>query len=157
MKQSLIINGNKFSIQKEQKPKEKTLKTFNQNITQFNPNNTGVVTPREISELQGSLIELNNDDFNPTERTSKIDMRSRLYNIEISSILVIDMLIKMKFLPSSTTGLTSQKKRLAVSLMGKGREEIVQIVGGKREHEQMVGGMGFGSKLKGLFGGNNNV
>lgn len=106
----------------------------------------GVITPKEISELQGSLQELNNDDINSQNRTSGIDLRTRLYNTEISSITVLDTLVQFNFLPLSIVPFTLQKKRLAVSLKGKGREEIVNIVQGKRESDQNVGG-------KGLFGG----
>lgn len=104
----------------------------------------GIISPTEISELQGSLIELNNDEFDMNSRMSKIDMRTRLYNIEITSILAIDTLTAFRFLPDTISPLTTQKKRLAVSLNGQGRKEIVDIVGGKREHDQ-------GSSIMGGF------
>ena len=121
---------NKYNIIKDEN------KIKSNEIEQFNPyvkDDAGIVASKEISELQGSLIELNNDNFNEYTRMSGIDLRSRLYPIEITSILAIDTLTSFKFLPTSLIPLTLQKKRLAVSLNGKGREEIVNIVSGKRE------------------------
>lgn len=106
---------------------------------------SGIVNSPEISELQGSLQELNNDDINPVDRTSGIDLRTRLHNTEIASITVLDTLVQFNFLPMSIVPFTLQKKRLAVSLKGKGRGEIVDIVKGKRDDDVQKG--------SGLFGG----
>jgi len=99
-------------------------------------NNNGIITPTEISELQGSLQELNNDTVDVMNRTSGIDLRTRLYNTEIASITVLDTLVAFNFLPMSIVPFTLQKKRLAVSLKGKGRDEIVELVAGKRDAEE---------------------
>jgi len=104
---------------------------------------SGVITPTEISELQGSLQELNNDSVNPLSRNSGIDLRTRLFNTEIASITVLDTLVAFNFLPMSIVPFTLQKKRLAVSLKGKGRDEIVEIVGGKRESDIQKSSGGF--------------
>lgn len=109
----------------------------------------GIITPSEISELQGSLIELNNDKFDDLQRTSGIDLRTRLFSCEIASIVVLDTLVSFKFLPISISPLTLQKKRLSVSLNGQGRKEIVDIVQGKRDNDIEKGGLG--SRIKGLF------
>jgi hypothetical protein len=108
----------------------------------------GVVTPTEIGDLQGSLIELNKDDINLKDKTSGIDLRTRLHPIEISAIVVLDNLVTLKFLPPSVIPVTLQKKRLNVSMAGKGREEIVKIVQGKTEQDALKGG----GMTKGLFG-----
>ena len=93
----------------------------------------GVITATEVSELQGSLQELNNDTVSPITRNSGIDLRTRLHNSEIASITVLDTLVAFNFLPMSIVPFTLQKKRLAVSLKGKGRDEIVELVAGKRD------------------------
>jgi len=93
----------------------------------------GIIHANEVSELQGSLQELNNDTVSPITRNSGIDLRTRLYNSEIASITVLDTLVAFNFLPMSIVPFTLQKKRLAVSLKGKGRDEIVELVAGKRE------------------------
>jgi len=67
---------------------------------------------------------------------SNIDMRSRLHYSEISSLLAIDTLVAFAFLPHKCLRMTRQKKRLSVSLKGKGREEIVDLVAGKRTLEK---------------------
>jgi len=108
----------------------------------------GIITPNEISELQGSLQELNNDAVNPLSRTSGIDLRTRLFNSEIASITVLDTLVAFNFLPMSIVPFTLQKKRLAVSLKGKGRDEIVELVAGKRETDVKASSGFFGSMFK---------
>ena len=118
----------------------------------YNPNNneTHIVEPTELGE---SLKELNDDTLDKHSRMSGIDMRSRLHYTEISSILGVDTLVMFRLLPVSCLSFTRQKKRLAVSLSGKGREDIVNIVGGKREHEERAGSGGFMDKMKGFVGG----
>jgi hypothetical protein len=109
----------------------------------------GIISPTEISELQGSLIELNNDNFDLQQRTSGIDLRTRLYNTEIASIVVLDSLVSFRFLPTTISPFTLNKKRLNVSLLGKGRKEIVDIVAGKRDQDVQKGT--FGSGIKNLL------
>jgi hypothetical protein len=93
---------------------------------------TGIVQPTELGE---SLKELNNDNIEPQTRMSGIDMRSRLVGFEISSVLALDSLVALQFLPIECLSFSRQKKRLAVSLMGKGRDDIVNVVAGKREND----------------------
>lgn len=81
-------------------------------------------------------------------RTSGIDLRTRLYNTEIASITVLDTLVAFNFLPMSIVPFTLQKKRLAVSLKGKGRDEIVELVRGKKEDDVKQGSSFFGSMFK---------
>ena len=109
---------------------------------------SGIITPTEISELQGSLQELNNDKVSPITRNSGIDLRTRLHNTEIASITVLDTLVAFNFLPMSIVPFTLQKKRLAVSLKGKGRDEIVELVAGKRENELQQKSSFFGNMFK---------
>jgi len=126
-------------------PTETKKKKNEQRIT---PQDLGVITPQEISELQGSLQELNNDTINTVNRTSGIDLRTRLYNTEIASITVLDTLVAFNFLPMSIVPFTLQKKRLAVSLKGKGRDEIVELVRGKKEEDVKKSGGFFGNMFK---------
>ncbi len=110
--------------------------------------NNGIINSQEISELQGSLQELNNDTVNQNTRMSGIDLRTRLHNTEIASITVLDTLVAFNFLPMSIVPFTLQKKRLAVSLKGKGRDEIVELVRGKKEDEARKGSGLFGNLFK---------
>ena len=144
MKNNIIINGYDT----------KSVKKINHVIKNVNNNNdNNVIQAQEISELQGTLIELNNDKYNYDSKSSGIDLRSRLANSEISSILCIDILNSLNFLPPEVIPLTLNKKRLNVSLGGMGRREIVEIAQGKREQENA---MSFGSRLKNLFTGGEN-
>lgn len=88
-----------------------------------------IIQPTELGETLDKL----NDDKIGSYGQSGIDMRTRLGYSEISGILAVDFLVQNNVLPVKIGTLTQQKKRLAISLRGKGRDEIVQIVGGKRE------------------------
>ena len=91
------------------------------------------------TELEGSLKELNADAINAETRMSQIDMRTRLASFEISAVLAVDSLVALGVLPQKCLPLSTQKKRLNVSEGGKGREEMVQLVAGKREQDAKMG------------------
>lgn len=111
---------------------------------------SNIVQPTEIAE---SLRELNSDSLDPSTRMSGIDMRTRLHPAEISSVLAMDALVSLGILPTKCLAFTRQKKRLAVSLQGKGREDIVNVVSGKRELDQKLAGASLWDKAKGAMGG----
>jgi hypothetical protein len=96
----------------------------------------------ESSELGDSLKELNDDKTDQTTKMSGIDLRTRLAFTEVSAILALDTLVAFKFVPERCLIFTRQKKRLAVSLAGKGRQEIVDIVAGKKEQDRKQGILG---------------
>ena len=77
-----------------------------------------------------------------------IDFNTRLREGEINNIMIIDEFIRMGLFNPEEMSITRQKKRLSVSLDGKGRDEKVRIVAGERER---VSGTGFMNKFKGLF------
>ena len=108
----------------------------------------GIVGITEGTELGETLKELNNDFRENTEhKMSGIDLRSRLHPAEISGLLAIDTLVNFKFIPDRCLQFTRQKKRLAVSIQGKGRTEIVDIAAGKRENDARK--LSFGERLSG--------
>lgn len=111
----------------------------------------GEVDIKHETELGQSLKELNKDNVEYGINMTSIDLRSRLHYAEIIGIVQYDFLIAINFLPLKCLPLTRIKKRDNVSLDGKGREEIVDIVAGKRAGESPSG---FWSKLVGGFGGN---
>jgi len=116
-------------------------------------NNEGTTEIKEGTELGDSLRELNNDTIEHSTRMSGIDMRSRLFNSEISSLLAVDTLVAFRLLPISALGFSRQKKRLAVSRDGKGRTEIVDIVGGKRDQDARVGKSGILDRMRNFMQG----
>jgi hypothetical protein len=110
-----------------------------------------ITTVQQPSELGDSLKELNTDAIQEGTRMSGIDLRSNLHPVEVPSILAIDTLIALRFLPTNCVDFTRQKKRLSVSLLGRGRDDIVKIVSGKREHDEKTQGSMF-DKAKGFLG-----
>jgi len=102
---------------------------------------------QEKTELGTVMENLDSDSVDESTGMSSIDFNTRLKEVEIGNIIIIDELMRLGILPDKI-GLTRQKKRLAVSIEGKGREEKVRIVAGERE---MRSGGGFGEKLKNFF------
>jgi hypothetical protein len=113
----------------------------------------GLTNITQSTELGETLRELNKDEIESHTGMSGIDLKSRLHYIEISSILAMDTLVALRVLPSKCLAFTRQKKRLAVSLDGKGRGEIVEVVGRKHEQDKAKAqGGGFGGAVKGFMG-----
>lgn len=113
----------------------------------------GIQPIQQPTELGDTLKELNKDEIEPNTRMSGIDLRSRLHTFEISSVLALDALVSLGILPTKCLAFTRQKKRLSVSLDGKGRDDVVNIVAGKREQDAKAGFMGgFADKMKGFAG-----
>lgn len=142
--------GNQIIVFDDRKSLTKEQKDLEDNIL---PGDEGVASITQPTELGESLRELNSDTIDKDSRLSDIDMRSRLHHTEISSILALDSLVAFGICPLKVLVFTRIKKRLAVSQDGKGREEIVQIVGGKQEREMRSGMGGFTDRVKGFFGG----
>ena len=112
---------------------------------------TPIIQPTELGE---TLKELNKDALEINTRMSGIDLRTRLHHAEISSVLALDALVSLGVLPTKCLAFTRQKKRLAVSIDGKGRDDIVNIVAGKREQDAKTGFMGGAmDKMKNFMGG----
>lgn len=105
-----------------------------------------IIQPTELGE---TLRELNSDVIDGTTRMSSLDMKTRLHYMELNSILGMDTLVALKVLPTSCLAFTRQKKRLNVSLMGKGRQEMVQSIVGKREDDRDKGEKSFMQRLRG--------
>jgi hypothetical protein len=102
---------------------------------------------QESSDISEVIKELNNDKLD-SDSFSSIDTKTRLTTVDISKIVTIDGLVALRFLPKEVSVITRSKKRLAVSLDGQGRKEIVQVANGIIDEQQ---NRGFGDKLKGLF------
>ncbi len=110
---------------------------------QFDKGITPVQQPTELGE---TLKELNKDHIDPNTRMSAIDMRSRLHYAEIGALLALDSLVSLGILPTKCLAFSRQKKRLSVSEGGRGREDFINVVAGKRESDKammgnMMGGM----------------
>ena len=129
---TIFLDGVRYSFTP---PKKFDFDEKVQEVQAYNSDN-GITDIKETTELGEALKELNDDNIQPNTRMSGIDMRSRLHFMEVSSILAVDSLVSFKLLPINCLSFTRQKKRLAVSLAGKGRDDIVGIVRGEREKNQ---------------------
>lgn len=112
----------------------------------------GIINVAQTGDLEGSIKELNNLDSDPDTRMSNIDLRTRLGYAELSGILAFDTLVAFRIIPQRALVFTQQKKRLNVSIDGKGREEIVRLVVGHTDNQKEMSG-GFGNRLKTFFTG----
>jgi len=105
-------------------------------------------TPLVQETELGSVVKfMNEDSIEKDSSLSSIDPKTRLKEVEISSIVCHDVVIALGALPTECAVTTRSKKRLAVSLDGQGRKEIVEMVRG--EKERRTGG----SFLSRMFGG----
>jgi hypothetical protein len=109
---------------------------------------SGIHGISESSDVAQTIKELNDDTV--TERFTAIDMKSRLASVEVSSIIAVDSLVALTFLPPEVSSITRSKKRLSVSLEGKGRGEIVGIAQGMRQNAEKSS---LFDKIGGFFGG----
>lgn len=105
---------------------------------------------KQDSDIAGVMKILNEDKIESDSTSSKlssIDLKTRLHPHELSSIVIHDSIIALNCLPIECLTITRTKKRLAVSLKGLGREEMVSLVQGDREAKS-----GSGFKIGRLFG-----
>jgi len=146
---TFIIDGQAFDMQP---PREQVNERVNDNQQEpMGSGDEGILKQPDSTEIGQALERLNEDKIDPETRMSGIDMRARLHPIESSAVLALDSLVGLSVYPQSVLTFTRQKKRLSVSDKGKGREEIVQIVGGKRESDERKGG-GMMDSMKGMLG-----
>jgi len=116
----------------------------------FDADTTMVVQPTELGE---TLRDFNKDELDPSTRMTSIDLKTRIFNTyERNALMAVDSLVAMRFLPINCLTITRQAKRLNVSYKGEGRKEIVDIVAGKREHDQKMAGGGFFDGMKQTLG-----
>jgi len=107
-------------------------------MNEFNPQASGIITMGQKSDLTESFKELNNDVVED-DGFSSIDMRTRLTASQIPSLAGLDVLSKMGVYPKEISRIGRSVKRLAVSLSGKGRQEMVDITRNTAEKEAMAG------------------
>ena len=85
------------------------------------------------SDLKGVMKEMNDDTLETEAKLPSIDLKTRLHPFELTNIIIHDTVISLNCLPKECLITTRTKKRLAVSLKGEGRKEMVEIVKGERE------------------------
>jgi hypothetical protein len=105
---------------------------------------------QQESDLTGVMKIMNEDKLEADTGLPSIDMRTRLQPIELSSMIIHDTVVALGCLPKVCLITTRTKKRLAVSLQGRGREELVEMV--QSERKVRTGG-GVWDKVSSLFTG----
>lgn len=105
---------------------------------------------KEKTELGEVFDNLDNDRVDEQTKFSKIDFNSRLSHADINNCMVFDELKALGIMPENAQ-ISTQKKRLSVSLKGLGRAEKVQIASASRDADLANKGGGFFSKLMGAF------
>lgn len=148
MNEVVVLNG--IKLQLNQPDLDGDGKTGG--VEMITPQQRGEMSIIQPTELGDSLKQLNEDSIDSKTRMSGIDMRANLHYLEINSILAIDALVALGVLPTKCLAFTRQKKRLSASQNGVGRNQIVEIVAGKREQDAKAGMGGFGDKVKGFLG-----
>ena len=116
----------------------------------------GIIPHVQPTELGESLSKLDDDRLDPETKMSQIDMNAILDPFEETFILAFDSLIAFKICPPFALRFTRQKKRLSVSRHGRGREQKVEMVVGKREHDRDTGRNIFQRGWDAVTGGNQN-
>ena len=88
------------------------------------------------TELKDAFNEMNKDEIEGDTGMSSIDTRAILHPIEVGNILALDALCGLNTLPKSLLNFTRSKKRLSISQLGKGREQMVDVAVGDRQHKE---------------------
>lgn len=110
-----------------------------------------VVPVHAPSELGESLKEINKDVLENDGGMSGIDLRARIHLESLPALTGIDTLVRLGAYSQGALGFTRQWKRNTVSIDGKGREEMRDIVAGKKALENKD--LSMFEKIKGLWSG----
>lgn len=95
---------------------------------------SGQLVGQEPSDLRETFKELNADMVD-SDNFSSIDTRTRLTASQVPSLVALDLLTQCGVLPFKYNRIGRGVKRLSVSIQGKGRSEMVQIVQGIQEQK----------------------
>ena len=91
-------------------------------------------------EIAHAFDNLDGDVLDDSTRMSTIDFNARLDRQEIDACLVMDELLRLNILPKGIS-LARQKKRLSVSLDGRGRREKVELFASNNESKNGMSGL----------------
>jgi len=119
------------------------------------PAQQGITHVQQATELGEALKELNKDEIDNNTRTSSIDMRAILHEMQVHPVSAFEGFVVLGMVTTRCLGVSRQIKRNSCSIKGKGREQIVQTTQSKNETDiNKANGVsgGFFSK----FMGNNN-
>ena len=108
-----------------------------------------ITQPTELGQVMSSL---NEDIIEEHTMMSSIDMKANLHWAEVSAVLGIDTLSRIGVVSKKWLYFTRQKKRLSISVAGRGRDDMVKCVVGERERtkDSMPASRGFFDRLVGF-------
>lgn len=114
----------------------------------------GITQIQQPTEVGEAIERLNDTEYDEKRRVSKIDLVTRLSSVQAMFIAQYDIICRMGIVDKNNADITDPVKRLAVSIGGAGRSEIVQIVGAKQDRDVNTAGGTMWERMKGVFGGN---
>lgn len=94
----------------------------------------GTIRIKESSELREAL-ELQNVDIENEQRLSSVDFVSRINSYQHAPLVAVDTIASMGVISKDSRLVVKNIMRKAVSLEGKGRQEFVDVVVGKKEQD----------------------
>jgi len=94
----------------------------------------GVIDIRERSEL-GEALEYQNKDITDSSKLSSVDFVSRISPFQLSALVAVDTIASMGVISKDAKTVVRNLMRKSVSIDGKGRQEFVDVVVGKKEFE----------------------
>lgn len=89
---------------------------------------------KDTTEM-GEALEHQNSDIENEERLSSVDFISRINEFQHAPISAVEFIASHGVISKHARLITRVIKRNAVSLGGKGREEFVDVVVGKKEND----------------------
>jgi hypothetical protein len=122
--------------------KKATVGNYN---TGYSEGQISITEPPEISEV---IKEVFADKIDVDTSMSSMDMKANMHAVEAVSVNIFDALVSFHFLPQSALPLSRQKKRLSLSVDGKGIDSAVEIATAGIERK---GGAGFLERVKNVF------
>ncbi len=114
-------------------------------------NQNDFIRPQESTESGEILDSLFQNDYDPVTKTHGIDQKANLDEYQVRGLTALDVLERVSFLPRLANSVSMQTKFLSVSKNARGRNDHIDIIQGKKDHEVSVGGGGI---MKGLIGMN---
>ena len=139
------IDGKQIEIKKEeQNEKASYPQVVKQDGNYMRP-------PEEITEAGQVLKSLFSNDYDPVSKTHAIDQKANLDDYQVRGLTALDVLDRVNFTPHVANSVSMQTKHLSISKNARGRDDHVNIIQAKKEHEVNQSG---GGMLKNLMGMN---
>ena len=98
----------------------------------------GILNIKDNTEL-GEALEFQNKDVENDQRLSSVDFISRINNYQHAPLVAVDTIASMGVISGDARIVVKNIMRKAVSLDGKGRQEFVDVVVGKKEGDRRLG------------------